>query len=57
VNGNLTFRNGTWQTSLWSKNMFDKRYNSEFVPLAGLFAVVYKGDPRSFGVNLSHQFK
>jgi iron complex outermembrane recepter protein len=57
VNGTLAWKKGTWQTTVWSKNMFDKRYNSEFVPLAGLLSVVYKGDPRSFGLNVAHEFK
>ncbi len=43
---------GKWALSAWSKNLFDKKYNTEFSP--GGF--LWKALPRLYGVDLSYRF-
>ncbi|RVT92968.1 TonB-dependent receptor [Sphingomonas crocodyli] len=43
---------GKWQVTAWTKNAFDKKYNSEFV--AGGFA--YPAEPRTFGADVDFRF-
>lgn len=46
------FQNKTWGVFFWSKNLFDKHYNTEYS--TGGF--LYKGEPRSLGVDLTARF-
>lgn len=48
----LVHSSDDWQVSLWSKNLFDKKYNSEYVHNG--FA--YRGEPRSYGIELDYRF-
>jgi iron complex outermembrane receptor protein len=41
-----------WSLMLWSKNLFDKKYNTEYSTGGFLF----KADPRSFGVEVTKRF-
>jgi iron complex outermembrane receptor protein len=43
---------GKWRLSAWAKNIFDKKYNAEFV--AGGF--VYPAEPQTFGIDLDYRF-
>jgi iron complex outermembrane receptor protein len=41
-----------WQVTLWSKNLFNKKYNTEYS--TGGF--IFKAEPRTWGVELSKKF-
>lgn len=56
VNARVTLSGERWEAGLWGKNIFQERYNAEFVPLIGVLAVVYKADPRSYGVDFKVKF-
>lgn len=43
---------GKWQVTAWTRNAFDKKYNSEFV--AGGF--VFPAEPRTFGMDVDFRF-
>ncbi len=43
---------GVWEVAGWMKNVFDKRYNAEFV--AGGFA--FPAEPRTYGVDVTYSF-
>jgi iron complex outermembrane receptor protein len=42
----------TWAITFWSKNLFDKRYNTEYSTGGFLF----KGEPRSMGFDITKKF-
>ena len=46
------FQSKRWGVTFWSKNLFDKRYNTEYSTGGFLF----KGEPRSLGVDVSAKF-
>ena len=41
-----------WQATAWSKNLFDKKYNTEYS--TGGF--IFKGEPLSWGIDLTKRF-
>lgn len=46
-----------WDLSIWSRNLFDRRYSAESVPLvAGALQAGFKGFPRSVGVDARYKF-
>ena len=42
----------SWQLTFWSKNLFDKKYNTEYSTGGFLF----KGEPRTWGIDLTKHF-
>ena len=42
----------SWQITVWSKNLFDKKYNTEYSTGGFLF----RGEPRTWGVDLTKRF-
>ncbi|HEY2179666.1 MAG TPA: TonB-dependent receptor [Caulobacteraceae bacterium] len=46
------FQSPRWGVTFWSKNLFDKRYNTEYSTGGFLF----KGQPRTLGVDVSMKF-
>lgn len=50
VNARLGFGNDRWEIALWSKNLFDKDYNSDAVVILPVAHAVYRAPDRSFGV-------
>jgi len=42
--------------SLWSKNLFDKQYNQDAVPLVAILQAVHRAQDRSFGVDVTMKF-
>jgi len=41
-----------WRVTAWSKNLFDKRYNTEYSTGGFLF----KGEPLSWGIDFTKKF-
>jgi len=52
VDVRMGLEGGKWALSAWSKNLFDKKYNTEFSP--GGF--LWKALPRLYGVDLTYRF-
>ena len=52
VDVRMGLEGGKWAVSAWSKNLFDKKYNTEFSP--GGF--LWKALPRLYGVDLTYRF-
>ncbi len=42
--------------SLWSKNLFDKQYNQDAVPLLSFLQAVHRAPDRSFGLDVTMKF-
>jgi iron complex outermembrane recepter protein len=45
-------QSGSWQVTAWSKNLFDKKYNTEYSTGGFLF----KGQPRTWGIDFTKYF-
>lgn len=56
LNARAVLAGQNWEAGIWSKNLTNKRYNAEIVPLIGVLAVMYKGDSRSFGADVKMKF-
>lgn len=56
VDARLGLASDKWTVTLWSKNLFDERYNAEDIPLLSIVNAVYKAPPRSFGIEGSVNF-
>lgn len=50
VNARLGLQNDRWELSIWSKNLFDKSYNSDAVVILPVAHAVYRAPDRSFGI-------
>ena len=50
VNARLGLTTARWDLTLWSKNLFNKHYNSDEVVILPVANAVYRGLTRSFGV-------
>jgi iron complex outermembrane recepter protein len=49
--------NDKWEVAGWAKNLFDKRYNAENIPiLPGLVDALYRAPPRTFGAEIRYRF-
>ena len=49
VNARLGVSGDNWEVSLWSRNLFNERYNADVVPLLSFISVPFKALPRSYG--------
>jgi iron complex outermembrane receptor protein len=56
VNARLGFGNDKWELALWSKNLLNKKYNSDAVVILPVAHAVYRAPDRSFGVEGRVQF-
>jgi iron complex outermembrane receptor protein len=56
VNGRIGVSGDNWEIVAWSRNLFNKRYNSETVPLLSILAASFKAPTRSWGIELSYDF-
>lgn len=45
-----------WVLSIWSKNLFDKHYNAESVPLLTILQATYRAPTQSYGMELRVKF-
>jgi iron complex outermembrane receptor protein len=52
VDARLGVDGGKWALTAWSKNLTDKKYNTEFSP--GGF--LWKAQPRRYGLEFSYRF-
>lgn len=50
VNARIGIQHDRWELSLWSKNLFDKDYNSDAVVILPVAHAVFRAPGRSFGV-------
>lgn len=56
VNARLGLGTDRWEVALWSKNLFDKKYNSDAVVILPVAHAVYRAPDRSFGVEARVNF-
>lgn len=59
-NGSISYVRGSsdWTVSLWSKNLFDKEYTTEIIPIDGFFFDEhFAGVPRTYGVKFAYNFR
>jgi iron complex outermembrane receptor protein len=52
ANLRVGIQSDTWQLTAWSKNLFDKQYNTEYSTGGFLF----KGEPMSWGIDFTKKF-
>lgn len=50
VNARIGLTSDSWELTLWSKNLFDKDYNSDAVVILPVAHAVYRAPDRSFGI-------
>jgi iron complex outermembrane recepter protein len=50
VNARLGLQNDRWELAIWSKNLFNKSYNSDAVVILPVAHAVYRAPDRSFGI-------
>ena len=55
-NLSVTYKIGTFEVSLWSKNVFDKEYKAYTLDLGALGATSYYAPPRTGGVSIKFGF-
>lgn len=56
VNARLGLTTDHWDLTLWSKNLFDKKYNADAVVILPVAHAVYRAPGRSFGVEAKVKF-
>ncbi len=56
VNARIGLVRGDWEFNIWSKNLFNERYNSEAIPLLSILNVTYKAALRTFGAEVRVKF-
>lgn len=56
VDARLGLESERWVLSFWSKNLFDKKYNAESVPLLTILQATGKAPTQSYGVELRVKF-
>ncbi len=56
VNARLGLVHGDLELNLWSKNLLNKRYNSEALPLLSILNVTYKAPLRTYGLEAKVRF-
>ncbi len=55
-NLSLTWSNNEWMMSLWTKNLFDKRYKTYSLDLGVLGVTTYYAGPRTVGLSARYRF-
>lgn len=56
VNARIGLVHNGLELTLWSKNLLNKRYNSEAIPLLSILNVTYKAPLRTYGVEAKVKF-
>ncbi|HYC02175.1 MAG TPA: TonB-dependent receptor [Azospirillaceae bacterium] len=56
VNARLSLGNDQWSVAIWSKNLFDKKYNAEHIVLLPGVGALYRAAPRTYGIEASYRF-
>ena len=56
VNARLGVGNDTWELALWSRNLFNERYNSDAVVILPVAHAVFRAADRSYGVEARYKF-
>jgi iron complex outermembrane receptor protein len=57
VNARIALESDSWSVAIWSRNLTDKAYNSEVIPiLPGLVDALWRAQPRSFGIELGYNW-
>ncbi len=56
VNARLGFGNDTLEIALWSRNLFNERYNSDAVVILPIAHAVFRAPDRSYGIEASYKF-
>jgi iron complex outermembrane receptor protein len=50
VNARLGLTKGPWELSLWSRNLFNKKYNADAVVILPVAHAVFRAFPRTYGL-------
>lgn len=57
VNARIALESDTWSVALWGRNLTDKAYNAEVIPiLPGLVDALWRAQPRTFGIELGYKW-
>jgi iron complex outermembrane recepter protein len=57
VNARFALESDTWSVAIWSRNLTDKAYNAEVIPiLPGLVDALWRAQPRSFGIEFGYNW-
>ena len=56
INARIALKNEAWEIALWSKNLADKEYNSEHIVLLPFAGALWRGAPRTYGLEASYKF-
>ena len=56
LNGRLAIQHDKLEVALWGKNLTDKSYNADVVPLLPFLQAVFKAYPRSYGAEVKYKF-
>ncbi|MBM4231355.1 MAG: TonB-dependent receptor [Gammaproteobacteria bacterium] len=57
LNARLAIESDSWSVAAWSRNLTDKAYNAEVIPiLPGLVDALWRAPPRSFGVEFGYNW-
>jgi iron complex outermembrane receptor protein len=48
--------NDTWEVALWSRNLFNERYNADAVVILPVAHAVFRAQDRSYGVEARYKF-
>jgi iron complex outermembrane receptor protein len=56
VNARMGVGNDTWEVALWSRNLFNERYNADAVVILPVAHAVFRAQDRSYGVEARYKF-
>jgi iron complex outermembrane receptor protein len=56
VNATAGVQTENWKVMLWSKNLFDKKYNAEHIVLLPGIGALWRAPERTFGVKFDYNF-
>jgi iron complex outermembrane receptor protein len=57
VNARVAYEADSWSVALWSRNLTDKEYNSEVIPIiSGLVDALYRAPPRTYGIEFGYRW-
>lgn len=57
VNARIALESDTWSIAVWSRNLTDKAYNAEVIPiLPGIVDALWRAQPRTLGVEFGYKW-